>query len=197
MKDTYKIACFDVETLGLTSESVVLSMAITFAELNSELSIKKLMDNTFFVKLSVKDQIQKYKRTIDVETAEWWKKQCKTVKELSLIPKDTDISTEEGIAKLRAYVKSQCNPETTMVFARGSIDQLLLDSLTKQVGGTPIFGYSQWRDCRTYIECMAKESLRGYTEVSLEKFPDYDRNAIIKHDPRYDTVLDIAMILSC
>lgn len=193
-----KIAIFDVESLGVSSESVVLSAAITFGDIKESYSMKELVDNTFFVKFSVEDQIKNYKRNVDADTGDWWKKQCDTVKRMSLIPDKTkDLSAKEGILKLKEYIYSQCDPSKVLVWSRGSIDQLVLDSLTKQVGEQIIFPYSNWRDVRTAICLLADDEKRGYCGVSTEKFPDYDANQIIKHQPQWDCILDFAMLMSC
>ena len=192
-----KIAVFDIESLGVSSESVILSAAITFGTIKDQYTTQELVDNTFFVKFNVEEQITKYKRTVDPDTGEWWKKQCDSVKKMSLIPSNKDLSAKEGIVKLSEFVKSQCDPATSIVFARGSLDQVCLDSLTKQTQEPIIFPYSNWRDVRTYIECMAEKSKRGYCEINKAYFPDYDPNRIIKHQPTWDCILDFMMILSC
>lgn len=192
------IAVFDIESLGVSSESVILSAAITFGEIKEKYSVQELIDNTFFVKFSVEDQIKTYKRTVDHETGEWWKKQCDSVKNMSLIPnKQKDLSAKEGIEKFKSYVNSKCTPSETLIFARGSLDQCCFDSLTKQTNEPAIFPYSNWRDVRTTVCLLAEEEKRGYCEVSLEKFPDYNRDMIIKHQPQWDCILDFMMLMSC
>ena len=193
-----KIACLDIETMGTESTCVILSAAIGFADITKEKqSIEELRKNTQFVKFSVKDQVENYKRTIDKDTIAWWNKQCDIAKDCSFFPKKTDLTSKDGIAILRKYILEQCIPEKTYCFIRGSLDQLALDSLCRIVGEPPLFPFFVYRDCRTYIECCAENPRRGYCDIDDTKFTDYKRDAIIKHLPQEDIVLDLAMILSC
>ena len=67
--------CFDVETLGVESTSVILSYAIVYFDPDTRPSYQQLLDKTLFVKLDAKDQIKNYKRTVSKDTIDWWSKQ--------------------------------------------------------------------------------------------------------------------------
>ena len=193
-----KICCLDIESLGVSSESVILSAAVAFVEVGKpEYLFQELLDNTFSVKFQVKEQVETYNRTIDKNTIEWWKKQTEVAKNFSFFPSKKDLSASEGISLFRKYIESNCDTNSIIVFIRGSLDQCALDSLTNQVGQQAIFPYSSYRDCRTYIECCAESSNRGYCEINQNMFPDYHRDNIWKHVPVHDCVLDLMMILSC
>jgi len=193
-----KIACLDIETLGTESNSVILSAAICFVDLESEsFSINGLFENTLFVKFSVREQVEVYGRKTDRSTIDWWNKQCDIVKKNSFFPSKSDLPAKEGLTVLKAYIEEQCNPQETIVFIRGSLDQVATDSLCKAVEMEPLFPYHVYRDCRTYIECMSSTAKRGYCDVNPNIFQDYNRENIIKHRPQDDVVLDLAQIISC
>lgn len=193
-----KICCLDVETLGVSSESVMLSVAITFIELGkSQYYFQELVDNSFYVKFNVKEQIENYKRTTEKDCINWWKKQTEPAKEFSFYPSSNDLSAETGIKLFTKYIKEQCDPNSIIVFTRGNLDSMVLDSLTKQVKQPLIFPYSSYRDVRTYIEYCSEKSVKGYCDVNLELFPDYHKDKIWKHIPTLDCILDLMMIISC
>ena len=56
------ILCFDIETLGTESNSVVLSAAIVYVDLNANHTWESLYNKSEFVKFSVEEQIKKYKK---------------------------------------------------------------------------------------------------------------------------------------
>ena len=66
---------FDVETLGKKSNAVILSLAATHFDPDSNPSPDTLRQNTFFIKFDAEDQIRRLKRTITPSSIEWWKKQ--------------------------------------------------------------------------------------------------------------------------
>ena len=72
---------FDVETLNAESTAVVLSASIIHFEVGQKYSYEDLLARALFVKFDAKEQIEKYKRSADKETIEWWSKQDPAAKE--------------------------------------------------------------------------------------------------------------------
>lgn len=188
----------DIETLGVESTSVVLSVALLYIDLSKpKHTWEDLYQNTLFVKLGVKDQVENYKRTVDKGTIDWWDKQCDLAKRASFIPKKTDLLAKDASRILKQYAKEQAGDkyQETMVWIRGSLDQLCLDSLFIALGEERLFPYANYRDVRTYVDLMSENPVRGYCNIDKTKYPEFDRNVVIKHNPIDDVCLDALMVL--
>ncbi len=187
---------FDVETMGVESTTVILSAAIVYIDITKPNTWESLYSDALFVKFSVKDQIENYGRTVDKDTIAWWNKQCDLVKQQSFFPKKDDLPAEQGIEILRNYINQHCDPENTLIWTRGSLDQISIDSLCKAVGVDLLVRYSNYRDMRTYVDLVATNPKRGYCDIDASKYPGtWDRNVVIKHNPLDDIVLDALQLL--
>ena len=185
---------FDIETLGVASDSVVLSMACIHFDPRTNPTYKELKESAFFVKLDAKDQVNRLGRKVDKKTVEWWGKQCLNVKTKSLTPCKDDILVEDALSMLRTWVKERDDGKC-YVWARGSMDETVLQGLERNVTGTkddPIFPYNRWRDVRTAIDFLTG-NYNGYCQVDHPDF-NYDID-VTKHDPVDDCALDIMMLI--
>jgi hypothetical protein len=181
---------FDIETLGTESSSVVLSAAIVYFDGKEKLSYQDYLNKTLFVKFDVADQIRRLKRTVDKDTLEWWNKQSDYVRTQSIKPKPDDSLTEEGIDKIVRYMNKFENPREQMIWARGSLDQVIIDSLFKLVGKLPMTEFYNWRDTRTAVDILYGSS-NGYCDID---HPDFNRDLVIKHVPYHDVCYDVMML---
>lgn len=179
----------DIETLDIESTSVVLSAAMVYFE--DGMSYQDLLDAAIFVKFDVKEQITIYKRTTSKDTLAWWAKQSDESKRTSLIPSDKDMSAAEGILKLKQYMTSTTDK---IVFTRGNLDSMCMESLCRSVCVTPIVPYYKFMDVRTALNLMKSTTVRGYCDVSLTGF-DMKEAKKNKHDPIIDVCLDAIQIL--
>lgn len=186
---------FDVETIGVESTSVILSAAIVYFDPAEKHTWESLYNNALFVKFKVKEQVEQYKRVTDKGTIDWWNKQCDLVKKQSFYPSSADLTAKEGIACIHNYIKSNCDPRTTLIWTRGSLDQMVIDSLCKATGDEPIMQYANYRDMRTYVDLIATKSTRGYCDISADYPGVWDRTVVMKHNPIDDIVLDALMLL--
>ena len=182
---------FDVETLGTESNSVILSMACIYFRPEDKPTYQQLKESAFFVKFSVREQVENYGRKINRGTIDWWEKQCLNVKNWSYIPDKNDESLSEGITKFHDWVNSK-NDKDCWVWARGSLDDIILQAVERQLKKESIFSYSRWRDARTAIDLLTT-SKNGYCEVDHPEFV-YERD-VTKHIPIDDCALDIMMLL--
>jgi nitric oxide reductase large subunit len=184
---------FDIETLGVESTTVILSAGIIYfdPEKDADISYKELVERGLFVKLDAKDQLKRLDRTITKSTLDWWAKQGEYQRSQSFDTKPDDIKVEEGIAAIKKYInkyaQGKLNNET--MWARGSLDQMAIDSLTNKCGVEPIINFARWRDMRTAID-MLTGSTNGYCKVA-----NLDMNLVLKHHPVDDCALDILMLL--
>ena len=181
--------CFDLESLGVESNSVVLSVAIVYFDPTEDLDYDKLLNRTLFLKLDAKDQVKRLNRVIDKGTLEWWSKQHKYLQDISLHPKLDDLKAEEAIQKVKEYINMFPNPDNQTIWIRGNMDQPMFDSLSKAVSTDPIMRYNNYRDLRTAIDIMYGSS-NGYCEVE-----DFSKDKVIKHHPVHDICYDVMMLL--
>ena len=183
---------FDVETLGKESNSVILSMAAIHFNPQDNPSPEQLFKEAFFVKFDVEDQIKRLNRKVGKTTMQWWAKQCENVKIKSFRPNPTiDVKFEDGYESMRKWAQSKNDPKS-WVWARGNLDQLILDSFEEQLEIEPIWPFSRWRDVRTAIDFMCGTSV-GYCKVDYAGFDPYLQ--ITKHNPVDDCVLDVMQLL--
>jgi hypothetical protein len=182
---------FDVETLGKKSSAVILSMAAVHFDPVKKPSFEEMKFNAFFVKLNAKDQISRLKRSTTKSTMGWWAKQCELVKVKSFVPQESDVIFEDGYEMLRKWVHS-FNDNKSWVWARGNLDQLVMDDIEEQLGIDPVFPYARWRDVRTAVDIFYNTE-NGYVDVD---YPGYNFELnITKHDPVDDCLADAMQLL--
>jgi hypothetical protein len=182
---------FDVETLGKKSSAVILSMAAVHFDPVKKPSFEEMKSNAFFVKLNAKDQISRLKRSTTKSTMGWWAKQCELVKVKSFVPQESDVIFEDGYEMLRKWVHS-FNDNKSWVWARGNLDQLVMDDIEEQLGIDPVFPYARWRDVRTAVDIFYNTE-NGYVDVD---YPGYNFELnITKHDPVDDCLADAMQLL--
>ena len=126
-------------------------------------------------------------------TLDWWGKQGSYQQKLSFVPDASrDMISENGIEAIRKYINQYhrgADPQTMTIWARGSLDQMAIDSLALKAGVERIAPFNRWRDVRTAVDLMT-DSKNGYCKVT-----DLDRDEVAKHDPVHDCALDILMLL--
>lgn len=181
---------FDVETLGVESNSVVLSAALIHFDPMEKPDYQTLLDNAILVKFNAKEQIDAG-RKVNIDTLEWWKNQHEYIRNLAFIPSKEDVSVEQAFTLLHNYMNKFPNAHKQTMWARGSLDQLVIDSLAKKFDLQPITNYNMWRDVRTAVDIMYG-STNGYCEVEFEGFK---RHEVIKHHPVHDCALDAMMLM--
>lgn len=179
---------FDVESLGIESTSVVLSLACTHVTSETD-DYQKMLDNSIMLKLNIKEQFAKG-RVSDESTLKWWDRQSILVKEASLIPRETDIPVVEAIQLFKRWLKDRDFGGQNM-FARGSLDQIVLDSLTRTFDVSSPIAYNRWYDVRTAVDMLYETAIYGYVEVDHPTFKD---SMVLKHHPVHDCAYDGMMI---
>lgn len=181
---------FDVETLGVESNAVVLSAALVYFDPEEKPSYQKMLDGACFVKFKAKEQGE-MGRTVTLSTLEWWKTQHEYVRKVSLEPSAYDLTAVEGMNVLCEYMSKYPNAQKQTMWARGSLDQLVIDSLATKLGMDPLTGYAQWRDVRTAVDILYGTS-NGYCGV---EHPEFERASVIKHHPVHDCAYDAMMLM--
>ena len=187
---------FDIETLGIESNSVILSMACIYFDpskkvLSNEMdkTYQELVDSAFFAKLDVNDQRERLGRTETQSTLDWWQGQSESAKLLSFYKSSEDVTAEIAIEALRKWSKQFPNHDKCAVWARGNLDQMAIGSLENVCNVPTVFHFGRWRDVRTAVDLLTG-STNGYCDIK-----DFDKNQVLKHDPRHDCAYDIMMLL--
>ena len=182
---------YDVETLGKESSAVILSMACVYFDPIKKPSPDEMRETAFFAKFNAKDQMERLGRTMTRSSLDWWAKQCDNVKAISFKPSDNDVLIEDGIEAMRVWSKTFPLHDKCWVFARGNLDQLVLDSIEEKLGIEPVFFFNRWRDVRTAIDLL-KGTTSGYCKVDYPGFDPYLH--ITKHNPIDDCIYDAMML---
>lgn len=180
---------FDIETLGIESNSVILSMACVYFDVTKPQNYQELVDSAFFVKLDAKDQAERLGRTVTKSTLEWWSKQDLIVWSQAMYPSNDDYVAENAIEALRTWSTQFPNHNSCTVWARGNLDQMAIGSLENACNVPAVFHFGRWRDVRTAVDLMTG-STNGYASI-----PDFDETQVRKHDPRHDCAYDIMMLM--
>lgn len=187
---------FDIETLGVESTAVVLSIGLIPFEFKNNFSYQDLIDRSYFVKFKAMDQVDNYKRTISAETVNWWKTQSPQSIRKSFLPnQELDMNALVGVDLVFEHIaelKKRYGVKSFTWWQRGSLDQVVFDSLCRAVGKQPITMYNNWMDVRTFVSCSKETADKGYCQIDDDAF---DRRLVLKHDPVQDCALDIMMMV--
>lgn len=178
----------DLETLGVESNSIVLSLAICHVTDETD-TYQKMLDNSFFVKFKIKEQFGAG-RSYDKDTCDWWDRQAEIVKTTSLYPSPNDVPVVEGIGMMRVWLNQQ-GYNADNIFARGSLDPQALDSLCRNFDVSLPIRYNKFYDVRTAIDFMYESAENGYVEVD---HPTFELPMVIKHHPVHDCAYDGMML---
>lgn len=179
---------FDVETLGTTADSVILSAGIVHIADGEKPSYDDLLRKSLFVKFDVEEQIKQLHRKVDPNTVEWWQRQHHSIRDYSCRPSPNDLSAKAGLDVIKSYVRDH---HKDIIWTRGSLDQFIIDHLAKQIGEELIMPYNQYRDVRTAVDIFTG-STNGYCTVDYPGFNSYD---VVKHNPVHDVCYDAMMLL--
>ena len=151
---------FDIETLGTTTDSVILSLgAVKFDPYSSE----EPRDPKYFL-LDIDQQVGAG-RIIEDSTLEWWGKQSDEARDSAF--------TEEGRTDILDFIK-QFNKYivgSDNVFSQGCFDIVLIENLLKQWLTPPPWRYWQIRDSRTILD-MGDDSAKTSNQAAHNALAD-------------------------
>ncbi len=188
--------CFDLETAGLESTAAILSLGMVYYDPTLPLNYNQLLKDSIFIKFDLNDQIKNYGRTTTKSTLDWWRKQCKAAQVMSLIPRSTDVLAMDGVEQLRKWFFSKPDAKSDIIWARGTLDQPVFESLVRALDVDPYVNYNQWRDVRTAIDCFYPHAKNGYISVDETKCQEFDWYKVVKHDPIHDAAYDICQLFA-
>jgi exodeoxyribonuclease VIII len=133
----------DLETLGVTPDSVILTIgAVKFDpfDINSEPGL-----NPLYLRLNV-DQQTALDRIIDPATIQWWGKQSAESQE-EAFSEENRIDLDDFTAQINKYIVG-----ADKIWSQGSFDFTILENLYRMLGKPIPWQYWQIRDSRTIMD---------------------------------------------
>ncbi len=198
-----KHVILDLETLGTAdnglSNSAVVSMAAIVFDEDIEydklkrVPFERVVDSTFYVKFALDTQKkgQRFERTIDPKTVQWWSEQEPAVRS-ALKPSDEDEQLNVAMFKFKSFLNEKgCNPKTSKIYCRGQhFDIPILQNIMHGLDMSfheDVSRYWNWRDLRTALdELVGSDSF---------KLPNAIESKFIKHDARADVAHELFMLV--
>lgn len=181
----------DIETLGTREDTVILSIACVPFVFEEHECFDIYLTKGFFVKLDVKDQIRKHRRTVSEATIDWWKKQSKEARAANLTITAEDRYLVEGLTRLSKFIGStKYNSKKSYVFARGTYFDFPKLEHAYEVSAKLAVPFNTYkiRDVRTFIDIFAGVDDGQYNLrfCNTSKF--------IKHNCLHDAAMDAARL---
>ena len=174
----------DFETLGYSDSAVLLSVGVLAIpeDLSKSYSLYDLLKNSYYAKINREEQI-KLKRTIDKETLDWWKRQGEQAK--TVINNNNLIDCNDVYTQVLNFILNNGFTKEANIFSRGLIDQRWWQSFCKSLNKTDPLPFWQWRDTRTFLDCMIHNPNGNIKELPQN---------ICKHNAVHDCCLDFYRI---
>lgn len=134
----------DVESLGLQPSSVILEIAFCLFDKSGPIE-------TICKKLDIKQQMNRFGRTVCPSNLKWWAAQERKM------PVDGDYDFYTALELI--YEASE---ECATIWSRGTFDMDLIGHAWKELGFYELHGefceYFKWRDQRTVVPIMGRKS---------------------------------------
>jgi hypothetical protein len=183
-----KSIIYDYETLSkdMINGVVVNLAAILFDEsrfVENPYEYDELLVSAKFIKFDVKEQVQKYGRTIQKETMDWWMQQDIAARSL-IKPSADDVS----IDNIHDFFYNTLQIHTCdRVYARGNtFDPILTETLHRNIGKVDPVKWWVIRDVRSLFEGMTY----GHN-IKNNFIPEGLESKFIAHNPIHDIAMDI------
>lgn len=186
------LAVMDSETLGRWDDAVILSAAVTIADLTKAYTFQQLLDErTFFIKLDATEQFKLGRKT-DAPTMEWWRGTGKrnptdAARAVSLTPYPDDRS----IFTLSDDIRVGCHrlgidPTAVDWCDRNLFDlrkvQHVIEVTCNQYDNVP-WDYHHTFDIVSWLKGVGQTD--RYAGVKA-----WELEGMLYHDPRHDAALD-------
>ena len=201
----------DIETLGSRDDAVIASFAATVFNFNEkDATYADILDRTFYVKLDIKDQISRFKRTTDSGTIDWWKKQPREVREMSIIPSADDVKVDEMLCMFRDFLEhNKFDYYNSYTWTRGiaydipKVEQLIkavADAETPNLFNNNFDGYIKNKD-KYLLNNFRARDVRTFNDVVGDvndgkfELPTGRPAEFIEHHAKHDAALDVMRML--
>jgi len=180
----------DIETCGFESNVVLLSAAVIYFDPDKDwnTTYEQFLERSITVKVAVLPQVA-VRRRIEKDTVDWWIKQSTLAKDVSFNVASRDLMPLDAINYIREYINTYRDPNVKqdIFWARGSLEQMVLDSFCRSFKQPPFCQYWEYRDFRTALDLLGFDESKF--SINSDKF--------IKHVPSCDAALDLIKLISC
>ena len=191
----------DFETVGNAQrnpDTATPSLAILVFDPTEMKSFEELVGDALRLKFDLKTQFNKYNRTWDQSTVDWWSdpKQA-DARSMVIDPSPEDIDLSLMGPRIQKYLDDmgyQPNAKGDRIWARGpQFDIVLIENIYKYFGWEIPFPWWNIRDIRTEIDAITTiwnpdHTPNGYDDSFV--WPD----CVIKHREDHDIALDVLMM---
>jgi hypothetical protein len=178
--------CFDIETLGMHENTVILTLACVPFIFEQLRTFTDYLKDGLMIKFDATEQLNVYKRTVCKRTIDWWKMQGIEARKASVFPSSEDMTVKDGLQLLSDFIKkSGYSYGQSYVWSRGTyfdfpkIENLYEDANLK----LPYNGY-KIRDIKTYVDIFLGRNDGQYD--STVPTPD----GFVKHNCLHDAARD-------
>ena len=180
----------DFETLAFAETAIVTRLACTPVKLGEvNITYDELVDRTFYIAISIEDQ-QRYGRTMDKPTLDWWKTQPKELRVESALPTPNDLSLKDAVDTFGEWSKAQgYHKWKSFCWARGTYFELpKWVSMYENIYGIgsalkgPINTF-KFHECRTYNWLLTGGSTEQWEPTPMP-------SSFVKHNAKHDAAMD-------
>lgn len=187
------LAVMDSETLGRWDDAIVLSVAVTIADLTKPYTFLQLLEErTFFIKLNAKEQ-KDLGRQVDKGTMDWWKgigtkyPPSEAARKVSYYPSAEDTSVFQLADNIRVGChRLGVDPRKVDWCDRNLFDlrkvQHIIEVTCKQDSSEP-WDYHDTFDIVSWLKGVGQTD--RYAGVKA-----WELEGMSYHDPRHDAALD-------
>lgn len=188
----------DTETLAFNDNALLTSIAITpfHFKNDKDVTFTELLERTYYAKLSHKPQLYDIKRSIDGNTVDFWKRQSKELRDMSVTPSDTDRDLKEVfLVEIPLFLqKHSYSYFDSYMFERGmGYDSNKIDTMYRQLGETQeskrIINYWKFREIRTINDIL------GDTSNGKWELPEGRPAEFIEHVANHDSAMDALRLI--
>ena len=146
----------DLETLGVEPDSVIITLgAIKFDPYTDEDPHSGL-----YLRCDIEEQSEKYHRTIDENTLEWWGKQKPEIRDEAFGEHEDRVNMEQLTKAINKFCVG-----VDQLWCQGPLfDYAILQNLYKGVGKPCPWNFWQIRDSRTLFAMMPSDPRKAIQE---------------------------------
>jgi hypothetical protein len=183
-----KSCIYDYETL---SKDMINGVAVNLAAIifddsrfiEQPYEFEELLESAYFIKFDVKEQVEKYGRTIQKETLDWWMKLDPEVRSM-IKPSPDDVSIELVHSFFKDTLQIQ---NCDKIYTRGNtFDPIITETLHRNIGKVDPAKWWVIRDVRSLFEGMTY----GH-KIKNNFIPEGLQSKFIAHNPIHDIAMDI------
>ena len=174
----------DLETLGVGSDSIILSLGLTVARYDdTSQTFDSLVQNGLFVKFQLKEQIERGRKKSD-RVVKWWYEQSVEARRTALFPTQEDKSIYDIESILKAYFDSRgLDIKKVDLYDRNSFDLTKLQYLFEEELDKDVpWNYHNTFDIPTAFRFVGFDRYGG---MRVDDFP-----GAIYHNPLHDAAVD-------